>query len=77
MVQAGTTRRRSGPSACRSSTRPRRTRTSECVRVCDVGNVEAHTSRKLLEEALGNFAIVILEPLDVDYVELGVVPKYA
>jgi hypothetical protein len=47
------------------------------MRVRDAGNVEAHTCRKLLEEALGNFAIVILEPLDVDYVELGVVPKYA
>jgi pyridoxamine 5'-phosphate oxidase len=31
--------------------------------------------RKLVEEALSNFALVVLEPFDVDYVEMAVMPN--
>ena len=30
--------------------------------------------KKLVEEALGNFALVLIEPTFVDWVQLGVVP---
>ncbi|KAH8094772.1 pyridoxamine 5'-phosphate oxidase-domain-containing protein [Phellopilus nigrolimitatus] len=32
-------------------------------------------TRKLVQEALGNFALVLIDPTEVDYVELGVVPN--
>ncbi|KAG9313872.1 pyridoxamine 5'-phosphate oxidase-domain-containing protein [Chiua virens] len=40
----------------------------------NVGKGESDEERRNLEMALGNFALVVVEPFEVDYVELGVQP---
>jgi pyridoxamine 5'-phosphate oxidase len=39
------------------------------------GEEGSEKEKKELEEALGNFALMVIEPYEVDYVELGVVPN--
>lgn len=39
------------------------------------GKEESEEEKRLVREALGNFALVLLEPLEVDLVELGVEPN--
>jgi len=36
---------------------------------------ENEEEKKLVDEALSNFALVVLEPLSVDYVEMGITPN--
>ncbi|KAG5653912.1 hypothetical protein H0H81_009504 [Sphagnurus paluster] len=45
------------------------------VRLEEPGEHSTDEDRKNWEKALGNFALVIVDPTDVDYVELGVVPN--
>lgn len=40
-----------------------------------LGEASGEDERRLLEEALGNFALVVVDPTEVDYVELGIVPN--
>ncbi|KDQ62889.1 hypothetical protein JAAARDRAFT_146673 [Jaapia argillacea MUCL 33604] len=44
-------------------------------KVPKIGEAETDEDKKNLEMALGNFALVALEPEEVDYVELGIVPN--
>jgi len=40
-----------------------------------LGKAENEEDKKNLEMALGNFALVVIDPFEVDFVELGVVPN--
>lgn len=44
-------------------------------RLPKIGEAKDEKEKRLVEEALRNFALVVLDPLDVDYVELGIVPN--
>jgi pyridoxamine 5'-phosphate oxidase len=39
-----------------------------------LGDAKTEEEEKLLKEALANFALVVIEPHEVDYVELGLTP---
>ena len=41
----------------------------------NLGNAESEEDKRNLEIALGNFALVVIDPSEVDFVELGVVPN--
>ncbi|TCD67880.1 hypothetical protein EIP91_011814 [Steccherinum ochraceum] len=43
--------------------------------VKNVGEAETDEEKANLEEALKNFALVLIEPLDIDWVQLGVIPN--
>lgn len=40
-----------------------------------LGEAENEEDKKNLEKALGNFALLVIDPVEVDYVELGVIPN--
>jgi len=40
-----------------------------------LGEAESEEDKKNLEMALGNFALVVIDPFEVDFVEMGVVPN--
>jgi pyridoxamine 5'-phosphate oxidase len=44
-------------------------------RLPKLGEDENEEDKKNLEVALGNFALVVIDPFEVDFVELGVVPN--
>ncbi|KAF8131548.1 pyridoxamine 5'-phosphate oxidase-domain-containing protein [Boletus edulis] len=44
-------------------------------RLPKVGEAGSEAEKRLLGVALGNFALLMVEPFEVDYVELGVVPN--
>lgn len=45
------------------------------ARLPKLGEAADEEEEALLGEALGNFALLVVEPFEVDYVELGVVPN--
>jgi hypothetical protein len=40
-----------------------------------LGEAETEEDKQNLETALGNFALVLIDPFEVDFVELGVIPN--
>ena len=40
-----------------------------------LGEAKNEEEKRNLEQALGNFALMVIDPVEVDFVELGVVPN--
>lgn len=45
------------------------------VKLPKLGEAENEEDKRNLEKALGNFALLVIDPVEVDFVELGVVPN--